>query len=354
MPSQARRDFSMAVCLVALGLVTAPAPEPWACAQRTPQQLVAIRPALGDAPVSWEDWPGTQEFMYPVARWGSGRALLGTFRVGAVILGRDGVHEQPSAKILRASDDAVLVDVRDLDFGSRAGPDCTFAVALNGSLDFQLRYFDIDRFHATATAYDDGGVRFEGFAIALAAPAQWIDYDSTLHSFEVGIRPRVIKAVPIVLGFRTVQVHEGFRLGSDEPMLVPLLATRANNFLYGFQLGAEPTLWGAGKPLRVEGFAKAGIYGNRARQSTFWAGLDQTFVENRDRPSFVGELGLFVAWKLHRLFTVRGGYELMWIHGLALGPEQSVAIDLAEPRTGIFTSGSALYQGAVATVEFVF
>lgn len=354
MPVWRTQAFPVAVVVGAFALVATAASEPCPCAPPAADRLVDLRPALGDKWSSGEDWPGSAEVLHPVAGFGGGRALLGTFRIGAVFLGRDGVHEQPSAKILRAADEAVLVDMRDLDFGSRAGLDFTFAVALNSALDLHLRYFGIDRFRAHAAVSDEDGVRFEGFGMGLAAPTQWIDYDSTLHSFEVGVRPRVIQAVPIVLAFRTVQVHEGFRWGTEEPGLVPLLATRTNNFLYGFQVGAEPTLWGAGKPLRLEGFAKAGIYGSHARQSTFWDGLDATFVENRDRPSFVGEVGLSVAWKLHRLFTLRGGYELMWIHGLALGPEQSVAVDLAEPHSGIFTSGNALYQGAVATVEFVF
>lgn len=327
---------------------------PGVCAQSPPDRLVELRPSPGQTFSLWEDGQADQPLLYPVARGGSGRALLGTFRLGAVILGREGAHEEPLPTIVRASDGATLVDLGELDFGSRAGLDFTFAVALNGSLDLQLRYFGVDRFRATAAAHDDGGVRFEGFGLALIAPAQWVDYDSTLHSFEVGIRPRVIEAIPLVLGFRTVQVHEGFRVGTDEAMLLARLATRTNNFLYGFQLGTEPTLWGAGKPLRLEGTAKAGIYGNRARQSTFWEGLDNPVSRGRDRPSFVGELGLSVAWKLHRFFTVRGGYELVWVHGLALAPEQSVAVDLAEPQPAIFASGNSLYQGAVATLEFVF
>ncbi len=340
--------------VVAIALGAWPAPGPWACAQSPPGRLVELRPLSGSAPSLWQSEPAGEPLLYPVARWGGGRALLGTFRIGAVFLGRDGVHEEASPRVLRASDDAVLVDERDLDFGSQAGLDFTFAVALNGSLDLHLRYFGVDRFQATAAATDEDGVRFEGFGIALSAPAQWVDYDSNLHSFEVGVRPRVIEAVPIVLGFRTLQVHEGFRAGTDADMLAPSLATRTNNFLYGFQVGAEPTLWGAGTPLRLEGFAKAGIYGNRAKQSTFWTGLEATQEGRRDRPAFAGELGLLVAWKLHRFFTVRGGYELLWIHGLALAPEQSAAVDLAEPRPAIFASGSSLYQGAIATLEFVF
>ncbi len=349
----ARTTLCLAMLLGVFAPLAAPTPKPCRCAQPGADIPVDLhRPVAPTNP--GHAWPGGEEWLFPVARWGNGQALLGTFRVGTAILGRDGVHEEPSARILRAIDDAVLVDVRDLDFGSRGGLDFTFAVALNNSLDVDLRYFGVDRFRAAAAAYDADGVRFEGFGLAISAPAQQIDYDSTLHSFEVGIRPRVIQAVPIVLGFRTVQVHEGFQLATGQGLPGPNLTTRTNNFLYGFQLGAAPTLWGAGKPLRLEGMIKAGIYGNRARQSTFWAPLDATVTENRDRPSFVGQLGLSVAWKLHRFFTVRGGYELMWMHGLALAPEQSVAVDLAEPQAGIFTSGSALYQGAVATVEFVF
>lgn len=358
MPCAGRRGTSRALMLAAIALAALPPLARWACAQSPPERLVELRPApaiMGPSGETlWESGPAGEPMLYPVARWGGGQALLGTFRVGTVILGRDGVHEQGSPRILRAADEVALLDTRDLDFGSQAGLDFTFAVALDRSLDLHLRYFGVDRFRATASAGDADGVRFEGFGTALSAAAQWVDYDSTLHSFEVGVRPRVIDAVPIVLGFRTLQVHEKFRVGTDGDLLAPRLATRTNNFLYGFQLGAEPTLWGAGKPLRLEGFAKAGIYGTRARQSTFWAGLESSPAGQRDRPSFAGELGLWLAWKLHRFFTIRGGYELLWVHGLALAPEQSVAVDLDQPQAAIFASGSSLYQGAVATLEFVF
>ncbi len=289
------------------------------------------------------------------ARGGSGgRALIGTFRIGAVFLSRDGPDAQPSAMIFRAADDALLVDATDLDLGTHGGLDFTFRVALGAYADLDLRYFGVDRWTTSRMASDPGGVRFEGFGDAVTSPAEQIDYDSKLYSFELGVRPRVADALPLLVGFRTVQIHEGFALATFDPQPATAIATRTNNFLYGIQVGAEPTLLGAGGPLRVEGLLKAGIYANRASQSTFSPRLRTPLAANRDRAAFVGEAGLSVAWKFSRFFTARGGYEILWVHGVALAPDQSTSVDVLAPSAAVFNSATAFYQGAVATLEFIF
>ncbi|MCR4414975.1 MAG: hypothetical protein NUV77_21360, partial [Thermoguttaceae bacterium] len=251
----------------------------------------------------------SDEVLHLCARGASrGRALLGTFEIGAILLSRDGPHARPSATIFRAADDALLADATDLAFGTRGGLDFTFEVALGPSMDLALRYFGVDRWTASRAAADPDGVRFEGFGDAVWSPAEELDYDSKLHSFEIGVRPRVVDALPVWVGFRTVQVHEGFALRVFDPLPAESIAVRTNNFLYGLQVGAEPALWGAGGPLRLEGLVKAGIYANLASASTFSARLDRTLGANRDRPAFVGEAGLSLAWKFSRFFTARGGY----------------------------------------------
>jgi hypothetical protein len=280
--------------------------------------------------------------------------LLGTFEIGAILLSRDGPHARPSARIFRAADDALLTDATDLAFGTHGGLDFTFEVALGPSIDLALRYFGVDRWTTSRALADPGGVRFEGFGDTVWSPGEQLDYDSKLYSFEIGVRPRVVDALPVWVGFRTVQLHEGFALWVFDPLPAESIAVRTNNFLYGLQVGAEPILWGSGGPLRLEGLVKGGLYANLAAASTFSPRLDTTLAASRDRPAFVGEAGLSLAWKFSRFFTARGGYQIVWIHGVALAPDQSASVDVMAPSADIYSSATSFYQGAMATLEFVF
>ncbi len=322
----------------------------------SPWSLVALEdqtvPLDVGAAVPWFDGDGVLHLCARGIR--SGRALLGTFEIGTILLSRDGPHAQPSAMIFREADDALLADATDLAFGTRGGLDFRFEVALGPSMDLALRYFGVDRWTASRAVADPGGVRFEGFGDAAWSLAEQLDYDSKLYSFEIGVRPRVADALPVWVGFRTVQLHEGFALRVFDPVPAEPIAVRTNNFLYGLQVGAEPVLWGAGGPLRLEGLVKAGAYANLASASTFSARLERTLGANRDRPAFVGEAGLSLAWKFSRFFTARGGYQILWIHGVALAPDQSASVDVMAPWADLSSSATSFYQGALATLEFVF
>lgn len=118
------------------------------------------------------------------------------------------------------------------------------------------------------------------------------------------------------------------------------LQTRNN--LYGGQIGAR--IRRGWDRFRWELTGKAGIYGNDAYQAQTIIDypdfpLRPTVSENHGTVAFVGELGLTFVYKLDEVWGLRAGYNLMWIEGLALAPNQ---LDF----TFTSTSGSGLNTGA--------
>ncbi|MHB9049902.1 MAG: hypothetical protein ACYC35_28625 [Pirellulales bacterium] len=294
--------------------------------------------------------------VYPCASTGeTPPALVGTIRAGALILSRSRAKAEPSSKIFRTSDDALLGDSAAMGLGTSVGFDITVLTALSEYSELEARYFGIDGWNTSQTASDPGGVRFDGFGALLAGQSERMDYASRLYNVEFNFRPRVAEGIPLIFGVRTVQLHERFEmLRLDPPPESIGVSAHVNNYLWGFQIGAEPYLFGAGGPLTLEGSLKGGIYGNHASQGAFSSVLDTSAEAARNRASFVGEVGLTIDYRFSRFFAARAGYELIWLSGVALAPDQGPSTDLAVPLAAIDASGTAFYQGAAASLEFVF
>jgi hypothetical protein len=283
-------------------------------------------------------------------------ALLGTFQVGALFLTRSHAQAEPTSKVFSQSNGGLLFDSGDLDLGTSVGLDVTAILRLGGSLGVETRYFGITDWSGSRTVTDPlgTGVRFEGFGTTVSAGSEEIDYASRLYSFEINVLPRVTEGVPLVLGFRSLQLHEQFEVWQADPLPRALgLESRTNNYLYGFQIGAEPYLVGAGGALRVDGLIKAGIYANHAAQGSSSLLLGTSVEARRDLAAFAGEVGLAVVYRINRSFALRGGYELMWLSQVALAPNQSRKTNLAAPSAEL-DLGPAFLHGATASVEFAF
>ncbi len=283
-------------------------------------------------------------------------ALFGSFQVGGIFLTRSRAQAAPTSKLYSQSNDGLLVDAGELDLGTRFGLDVTAIVRMKNALGIETRYFGVTDWKASRVVTDvgGGGVRFEGFGATLPAASEQLDYASRLYSFEINVLPLVTEGMPLVLGFRGLQLHERFELWqTDSVPSVLLLGNRTNNYLYGFQIGAEPYVMGAGGAFRVDGLIKAGIYGNHAAQATVSPLLGSSVRAGRDGPAFAGEAGLTIVYRINRAFALRGGYELIWLSHVALAPNQSRKTDLTAPSAQL-DLGTAFLHGATASVEFAF
>jgi len=154
---------------------------------------------------------------------------------------------------------------------------------------------------------------------------------------------RGIRSLSIFTGFRYLSLDEVFNIQStDLDEGTSDYNIRTMNDLYGWQIGAAVRRCRGRVGWDLTG--KAGIYGNWAEQSQSVGDFPPPFMLRSQRATsasnvaFVGELGLSAWYQFAEHFAVRGGYNLFWIEGVALAPDQ---LDF----TNTPSSGTALYAG---------
>ena len=110
-----------------------------------------------------------------------------------------------------------------------------------------------------------------------------------------------------------------------------------------------------GPRLHVEGGAKAGLFFNAAGQNgalTTSAGPSPA-AGVTDQAGVVLETQSALVYCLGRNVSVRGGYALLEITGLALAPEQLGVTDFST-GTGVHCHADALYHGAFLQLEYAY
>ena len=225
-----------------------------------------------------------------------------------------------------------------------------------------------------------GTLPFQGFAETDQSDFQRIDYSSTFDSFEVNYRQRWMAPNcryqgSWVCGVRHFILDEKFRYftsssanGINGDPLDPAQArfdVDVSNALTGFQFGGD--MWICIVPgLRLGGEIKAGVYGNHINVNTI-AGVNSgnipTFVEDNtvNDVAFIGQADLMATWRLNYQWTLRAGYQFLFVEGVALAGENfnTAPPALFVPPPGVSRvptindNGNVFYHGWTAGLEFM-
>ncbi len=137
--------------------------------------------------------------------------------------------------------------------------------------------------------------------------------------------------------------------------------TNVVNNLYGFQVGADATLFEHGR-FSIDGLAKLGGYLNDAEEST---GVRMKKVvypssASTDHPACAVEAGLQVKYRFTENLSLVAGYEVLWLDGVALAPgqiQETVSTYTTPPTAtalGVNSGSSVLFHGAHAGLQYSF
>lgn len=278
-----------------------------------------------------------------------------TVRAGALAL-----HRSSNQTHVLLSDQATgqtLLSTSDAAPGWAAGPEIDVLVRALPEVDFQFNWFSLDEW-SNQRFVDVGGAVVDplGAPLTSAQLETW----STFHNFEFNFRRGVSDDVTILAGFRYVELDDAFRIRYDDSGsgLSEDANVRARNRLYGFQLGADAALWRRG-PWALNGWMKAGIFGNAARANTdiVFSGVPLASIRARDSDvAFIGDLGLRATRRLGTHAEVYAGYRLMWVDGVALAANQydSIVAFFSSGNPQMLTDGSPFYHGAELGLTFAF
>jgi hypothetical protein len=283
-------------------------------------------------------------------------------QAGAVFMKRSTPASRP---ILSQSGGNQVVNTSDLSFDNEAGVDLRISRMLFLDCDLEIRYLGIDGWDAshvgTVTA---NGVGVFHDASGTASPALEIGDTATtelrsfLYSAEANVSYHICHGWSAVAGFRWAELEEDcistFDYGTGTPASGRYRCD-VNNHLYGFQFGGKGPIWQPGANLALEGFGKAGVFYNYADQTTLYEQPIDTSIftaEGSDEHvGFMAEVGLSGVYRISDCWLIRGGYQVMWLDGVAVAANQLSAVDMSGGTGGIDVGGTVFYHGAMAAIE---
>lgn len=277
-----------------------------------------------------------------------------TIRAGAVILKRE--RPTPFVIFSNQGNGATVLDAANYGFSTSGGLDISAIRQFNSPNALEVRYFGVNSWNANQTGPFAAGSRlnsdtpifFNGFNTFASS------YGSKLFSTEVNWRRQSFDYLTFLVGFRYLELNEDIRTRVTGAPGTALYNIDSDNRLYGCQIGADGRVWSNGR-LSLDGLIKAGIYGNAARHrgviefppgNPVFGPLDQQGAAT----AFVSEIGLTAVYQVTDHFAVRGGYQLLWIDGVALASDQVQPTNFAT-NSGINASGDPFYHGALVALE---
>lgn len=167
---------------------------------------------------------------------------------------------------------------------------------------------------------------------------------------------RYCQSIEWIGGVRYLSLTERFSLTSyDSLESVSTYQTHTQNNLYGGQAGARiHRCYGR---FSLEGTGKAGAYYNYANQAQDAITDFPSFLirdhrsASDEKIAFVGELSLTGIYQLNCVWGLRAGYNLMWVEGVALAPDQLDFTNTQTSGTAINLDGSLFVHGLSAGLE---
>jgi len=244
-------------------------------------------------------------------------------------------------------------DASSFDFGWDEGPDLTIGWRSACGNGWEGRFFRVesesDTFFVTPGGFIGAGFTGPGGTTFTN------HYLTKLSSSELNWRHPMNERVTFLTGFRWVELHDEvyFKLNGN----VATGDYEFNNRLYGGQAGADVALTSNSNPLQMNVIGKAGLYGNVADGGIFeFQGNNfiGSFVGQDTTAAFVGEVDFTAKYQLTRCTWIQGGYQLLWIDGVALGGD-AASRSLLNPsllRT-VDDHNNIFYNGATAALVFV-
>lgn len=259
------------------------------------------------------------------------------------------------------------LNASNLASGMAAGPRFTLFRHTGDDGAIEFNYFRVQSFTASRTlpTVTAGYLQNEAFfCCPTTTPYNTVtaNLSSAFQSFELNRRFPTDGGWQWLTGFRWVEWNDTFGLA---PVLVnnatEAYGTRTFNDLYGWQGGADSILLGLGRPCRLEGLAKAGVYYNQAGQasSAFYplnGGGPLSVRTMKPATAFVGEIGLTGVYDIAEWLSVRAGYAAFWLDGLALATNQVnqcgiCNAPIAEPQGPTHVGGGVFVQGITLGLE---
>lgn len=263
-----------------------------------------------------------------------------------------------------------LLSTGDLDFGVGGGVRAIVGHYLTDCVSLELGYFGIFDQVASASVVRADSLQIAG-ALGSGAVNNFIfadqvdvDYQSNVHNAEINLvhcccccdSDSCCYSIEPLIGFRNLNLNERFSLTSiDSAEGTTVYTVRTHNYLFGAHAG--------GRYRRCYGnwswetTAKAGLMGNISSMNQDpIVDFPGVVVRPRrdasdDDAAFVGDINLTGIYHLSRVWGLRAGYNLLWVQGVALAPDQLDFTNTPTSGTALFNHSGLFMHGVSLGVE---
>jgi hypothetical protein len=278
------------------------------------------------------------------------------FTADALILTRDNQSFE-QALVTQSGSGDTLLSTQDFDFVYEVGPNITLGYRPTPWDAWEITYFGLMDWDSRTTLNGAADLNLPG-ALGAAldlnfanANAMNLTYSSVIHNGEFNYL-WTHGQIMWLLGFRYFNLGEELNIRSASATGITEYNTTTRNDLYGGQLGAR---YRAGwKRFNWDFFGKAGVFGNRAVEQQFItnigdAPIRDTSVE-QGHTAFVGDIGVNLSYNICKCWTIRAGYNAIWVEDVALAPNQLDFTDTPTSGTTLNNNGSVFLHGAHAGI----
>lgn len=278
------------------------------------------------------------------------------------------VHNQPI--VVDPNTNTTYLSTSNLNYNYNPGLRATFGTRICGNRALEFTYFGLFNGTASATAIKPDPAAFLTFPDNLVGNVfvdidrPQVNYSSWLNSFEANLPCCCgccdaagcgecgecgqncssgmgnCQSMSWFGGFRYLNYGEQLNIASQRTVGGALETgsynVRTANHLYGMQVGARTRrTWGR---FGYEAGGKTGLFVNDSQQiqsATDFPNFPlRPTVSNRSAAAaFLGEANLTGLYRLNNVWNVRAGYNVIWIQGLALAPNQ-LNFNFADAQAG--------------------
>lgn len=278
--------------------------------------------------------------------------------VGATFMTRSA--SDPRTLFVNAGRPNERIDAADYDFGVQSGVEAglTLHGVFNEVVDLDLRFLNV------GDVSDTQRTRFTGNGALILTPTQFsipgsrsarTEYASSMNSFEANFRYRHgggARWLTLLAGFRYLNVSESLTGQFVAPggAVVDRAAIDVDNHLYGFQIGADKTLFGDCS-YNIDVYGRAGIYGNDSSSGTELQNSTPGMATFRTsghggQSSFVGELGVKGTVRITEAWNFYGRYQVIAVDDIAVASQQFNNQHMAQ--------GEVVFHGASFGIEYIY
>jgi len=283
--------------------------------------------------------------------------------------------------VVDANTNTTFLSTSNLNFDFDPGLQATFGMRLCGGLALEFSYFGLFQGTASAVVMQPNPNAFLIFPgnlfgnVFVDMDRAQVNYSSSLNSFALNLPhccgccdectdqcgcPTVrCQSFEWFTGFRYLNLGDEFNIAAQRTVSGAVENGNYNintaNQLFGAQFGVRVRrFWGK---FGWETTESAGIYGNAARETQSVIDFPNfpirpTVSDSGGRVAYVGEINLSALYRLTDVWNLKAGYNLFWIEGVALGPDQLDFNFAASPSGNQLNAGGGMFlQGVNVGLE---